>query len=206
MRMIRRSIKLESPKTQPKTLVIGSSGHAYVTCVAWIDLKSVNLKDFDIVVVNVPSLDDETIRRMPRYGFWDEIRTQLSHLLSSGGRIIAVTPEQRTVKLKVGWCSNWDWSPIVIGIKPEAGNTIEIKAAKFKRYLAKLKEWTFYFFVPTGSVTRELASVFGPVHETTYNFPTEPFALNRYGKVLAGEVALHIASKYINNVFGGIRV
>ena len=51
----------EKAKPPPKTLVVGSSGHAHVTCVAWADLKSVNLKDFDAIVFNVVSLDEGSI-------------------------------------------------------------------------------------------------------------------------------------------------
>lgn len=67
-----------SESTQAKkTLVVGSSGHAYVTCVAWTDLKSTNLKDFDVIVFNVASLGDEIVKRLPDYGYFNEVRKEL---------------------------------------------------------------------------------------------------------------------------------
>lgn len=73
----------EKPERPRKTLVVGSSGHAHVTSVVWTELKSVNVMDFDTIVFNVSSLDDETIVRLPSYGFFDEVRRQLSRLASS---------------------------------------------------------------------------------------------------------------------------
>jgi hypothetical protein len=90
----------ENPKPPRKTLVVGSSGHAHVTNVAWDDLKSVNLRDFDAVVLNVVALNDKAIIRLPRYGFFDQIRSNLSALLASGGSIIVLTPELRSIKNK----------------------------------------------------------------------------------------------------------
>jgi hypothetical protein len=141
--MISGSPTAEKPKPPPKTLVVGSSGHAHVTCVAWNELKSINLKDFDAIVFNVTSLDDKTITRLPRYGFFDEVRKQLSLLMFSGGRVIALTPERRGIKQKDhDWRNNWEWCPFEIGTQPETGDTVEIKRAVFERYLAKLKRWT----------------------------------------------------------------
>jgi hypothetical protein len=177
-------------KPPTKTLVVGSSGHAHVTCVAWTALKSVNLKDFDAVVFNVTSLDDKTIIRLPRYGVFDEVRKQLSLLLASRGMIIALTPEHRMIKQKDDWRTNWEWCPFEIGTNPEAGDTVEIKQAVFQRYLSKLKRWSFYFFVPQSALTYELTNVFGSTHNTKYQLPADAFAINRYGKMLAGEVSL----------------
>jgi hypothetical protein len=140
--MIGGSPTAEKPKPPPKTLVVGSSGHTHVTCAAWTELKSVNLKDFDTIVFNVTALDDKTIIRLPRHGFFDEVRKQLSLLMGSGGRVIVLTPERRVIKQKNhDWRNNWEWCPFEIGTKQEAGDTVEIKCAAFGRYLAKLKRF-----------------------------------------------------------------
>lgn len=194
-------------KPPPKTLVVGSSGHAHVTCVAWADLKSVNLKDFDVVVLNVASLDDKTIVRLPRVGFVDEIRKELARLLGSGGTIIALTPEVRIVKQKDNWRNNWEWSPFAIGTELESGDTIEIKLQMFVRYLSKLKRWTFYFFVPDEPLTHELTEVFGSEYDTGYKLVADAYAVNRYGRMLAGEVPLLVSfSNNQNRKFGSIIV
>ena len=44
-------------KTQRKLCVIGSAGHTGANCVEWKNVKSVNLVDFDVVIVNVHSLN-----------------------------------------------------------------------------------------------------------------------------------------------------
>jgi hypothetical protein len=62
--MTSRPESVEQPKPPLKTLVRGSCGHAHVACVAWTDVKSANLKDFDAIVLNVASLDDKTIIRL----------------------------------------------------------------------------------------------------------------------------------------------
>jgi hypothetical protein len=197
--MIGGSPSPEKPKPPPKTLVVGSTGHAHVTCVAWTELNSVNLKDFDAIVFNVTSLDDRTITRLPHYGFFGEVRKQLSRLMGSGGRIIALTPELRAIKQKNDWRTNWEWCPFQIGTQPEAGDTVKIKRTVFERYLSKLKRWTFFFFIPECPLTGELTDLFGSTYNTEYKFPADAFVINRYGKMLAGEVSLiaHPADSHI---------
>jgi hypothetical protein len=204
--MTTRPERAEKPKAPLKTLVVGSSGHAHVTCVAWPDLNSVNLKDFDAVVVDVTSLDDKTITKLPRYGFFNNVRTELSQLLGSGGIIIALTPERRAVKQNDDWRDNWEWCPFEIGTQPEAGDTIEMKRAPFERYLSKLKRWTFYFFIPKAALTTELTEVFGPIYTTNYQLVIEAYAVNRYGKALAGEVPLLTSSNGRGYKYGTVTV
>ena len=195
------------PKLPPKkTLVVGSSGHAHVTCVAWTDLRSVNIRDFDAIVFNVTSLDDETIIALPRYGFFNEVRKQLALFLSSDGMIIALTPEFRAITDENSWRNNWDWCPVRISTQSEAGDTIEIKRAMFSRYLSKLKRWTFYFFIAQGALSHELTEVFGSTFDTEYRLPFDPFAVNRYGKTLAGEVSLWTSTGDRNSKWGNITV
>jgi hypothetical protein len=192
------------PKVPPKTLVVGSSGHAHVTCVAWPSLRSVNLKDFDAVVVNVTSLDDKTIKQLPRYKFFNEIRKEMSLLLASSGSIIALAPERRGVKHGDDWRNNWEWCPIGIWTQSEAGDTIQMKNTPFGRYLSKFKRWTFYFFIPDAALSTELTDVFGPAYNTEYRLPIESYALNRYGKTLAGEVSLLVGSYGHGRKYGSL--
>jgi hypothetical protein len=199
--MIGGSPTLEKPKPPPKTLVVGSSGHAHVACVAWTELKSVNLKDFDAIVFNVTSLDDKTIIRLPRRGFFDEVRKQLSLLMGSGGRVIVLTPERRVIKQKDhDWRNNWEWCPFEIGTQPETGDTVEIKRAVFGRYLAKLKRWTFYFFIPETALTQELTDVFGEPYAVKYKLQADVFAINRYDEMLAGEVSLLVDTRAYGSI------
>ncbi|GGF07506.1 hypothetical protein GCM10011611_11200 [Aliidongia dinghuensis] len=205
--MSSRSVTLEQPNPPLKVLVVGSAGHAHVTCSTWTDLTSLNLKDFDVIVFNVASLDDNTIARLPRHGFFDKVRRELSLLLASGGKIIALTPERRVIKQKSDDPrTNWEWSPFDIGIALEAGDTIETKVTMFERYLSRLKRWSFYFFVPQGALTGELIDVFGSPHQNKYMLQLNAYAINRYGKMLAGDVLLAISFAGHNNICGGVTV
>jgi hypothetical protein len=118
--------------------------------------------------------------------------------------IIALTPERRGIEQKHDWRNNWEWCPIGIGTQSEAGDTIQIKTTPFERYLSKLKRWTFYFFISEASLTTELTDVFGPTYNTKYNLPIESYAINRYGKTLAGEVSLFISSDGHGYKFGSV--
>ena len=73
----------------PKTLVIGSLGHQHVKCVDWKDISTVNIVDFDLVIVNTRPLSLEFLKKCD-HKFFDDIRTNLSRLLKSSGQIIAV--------------------------------------------------------------------------------------------------------------------
>jgi hypothetical protein len=84
--------------------------------------------------------------------------------------------------------------------------TIEIKRAAFSRYLAKLKRWTFYFFIPQNTISHELTEVFGSTFDTEYRLPFDAFAVNRYGRALAGEVSLLTSSNGHNAKWGNIIV
>jgi hypothetical protein len=195
-------------KSKPplKTLVVGSSGHAHVASATWSDLKSVNIMDFDAIVLNVTSLDDKTISSLPRYGFFNEVRKQLARFLGSNGMIIALTAERRAIKENEVWRNNWEWCPIEIYTQLEAGDTIETKRAAFSRYLSKLKRWTFYFYTTQNALSHELTEVFGPTHKTQYELAIDAFVVNRYGKMLAGEVSLLASYGGHNNKFGSITV
>ncbi len=178
-----------------KTLVVGSSGHAHVACVAWADIKSVNLMDVDAIVFSVASLDDEMISSLPRYGYFNEVRKQLARFLSSGGKIIALTPERRGFRQDDNnYRNNWEWCPIEFHTQSEAGDTIDTKRRDFGNYLSKLKRWTFYFYVSQNALSHELTEVFGSPYEVNYRLPFEAFAINRYGKTLAGELSLLVSS------------
>jgi hypothetical protein len=132
-----------------KILVIGSTGHQHVTCVRWEEISSVNIVDFDLVVVNVRSFTD----RLARTDF-GKTRTALARLLSSDGRIVVLGEKRRGIKTtKTNWSSNYCWSPINVGTMEEAGTTInpvtissfgKYNISSFGKYFAHFKKWNYY--------------------------------------------------------------
>ena len=71
-------------------LVIGSSGYRGVDSVDWQSTALPNIVDYDTVIVDVRSLDEDTLK-VVSHNFLLEIRTQLIRLLDSGGEIIVLT-------------------------------------------------------------------------------------------------------------------
>jgi hypothetical protein len=168
----------------PRTLVIGSTRHQHVTSIRWEDVGSVNILDFDIVVANMRSLTDQFLKQSMTLR---DLRKKLARLLVTNGKIIVIGDLPRTVKLKNDYVSNYSWSPLGIGVTVEAGDSVEIvDATKFPKYMAYLKSWDFYYFLPGNSLTGELIDVCGPPGLVNYQANTILYAKNRYSRMLAG--------------------
>lgn len=169
-------------------LVIGSSGYHGVDSLEWGAGAIPNIVDYDTVVVDVRSLDDERLKDVS-HDFLVDIRTQLVRLLHSSGEIIVLTdfihidhrPDSYPERI-----DNYDWCPIKIGISNESGKTIVKKESRFEHYLKHLKDWPYYLYIPSSGLHRELTNYYGSTHNTQYKVPLSPFLVNRYDKVLAG--------------------
>ncbi|MEQ1705782.1 MAG: hypothetical protein ABL867_07420, partial [Rickettsiales bacterium] len=186
----------------PKILVIGSSGHQHVKCVDWINIDTVNIVDFDTVVVNTRPLTEDFLKTCD-WRFFDNIRTSLSRLLKSPGEIITFGDKAHYVKISdYTSFSNYCWSPIRVDTEDECGDTVVIKTPKFPRYFEKLKSWEFYyhFYYYKDGLTDELKKICGePGDRYKYHRDVEHFVENRYGKMLAGSIKLnttHQEDKY----------
>jgi hypothetical protein len=109
-----------------KILVIGSTKHQHVKCIDWnhVGSDSVNMVDFDAVLINTRSLRPPIIRKLAAKD--GNIRTSLARLWGSGGDIIVLGDALTNVDIsKSRTLNNYFWSPISIGIVKEAGDTIE---------------------------------------------------------------------------------
>ncbi len=162
-----------------------------MTCVRWEDVESVNVVDFDVVVGNMRSLTDKILKT----NNWRTLRTQLSRLLVSDGRIIIIGDKSRRAETsKTTAVSNYSWLPIGIGAHAEAGTTIEVENPAFPTYMNRFKRWDYYYFVSENSLTSELVEIFGPPNLITYTFNLDPYAVNRYARMLAGRVTLKLSN------------
>jgi hypothetical protein len=179
-----------------KTLVIGSTGHAHVTCVEWSGLLEVNVVDFDLVVLTCRPLTKEFLNSLP-WDFFAKVRKRLTRLLHSGGRVVALGVE--TQHANSGGDSrphnSYSWSPIAVGTVSEAGDTIKILRAEFAPYLEKLQRWGYWYTVPSDCLTRELTEWCGGLSETKYNIDQVSLATNRYDKRLATIITIRATGK-----------
>ena len=132
-----------NPVAPRKVCVVGSTGHKHVTCVGWDDTDSINLVDFDCVLVVVETLSH---RYNPSFG---RVRQPLSRLLASGGLVIVLGDKaKRLESQETTVYTNYIWSPIRISQHFESGNTIEIKVNMFPKLFSHFKRWNFYYEVP----------------------------------------------------------
>lgn len=179
----------------PKTLVIGSMGHAHVTCARWEDITKVNVVDFDVVVVNCHVLTEKYLQTL-KWDFFDHLRTQLTRLLVSGGTIIALGIRKHRARITDHTSLNtYSWSPIDIGTQIEAGDTVKRDTGDFPKLLSNLKRWEYWYFVPNSCLSHELTNICGSTTSFKYRNTFAPFASNRYGRVLAGSIRFTITAK-----------
>ena len=181
-----------------KYLVLGSLGHQYVDCIEWDIGTLPNLVDYDVIIVNVRSLDGELLKQVT-YERFKELRESLTRFLYSNGTLIILSdffkvdrrPNKYTDSVR-----NYDWCPIIIDTIREQGTTIELINNTFPQYFSKFKKWEFYFDLPPECVTNELVNFVGNPN-TMYRFPRKMLLRNRYGKMLSGiyNIAIYYKKK-----------
>lgn len=182
----------------PKTLVIGSLGHQHVKCVDWKDISTVNIVDFDLVIVNTRPLALEFLQNCD-VKFFDDVRSKLSRLLLSSGSIIVLGDRFHYHRFSE-WTShsNYSWSPVKIWTANESGDTVVIETTEFSKYTEKIKSWSFLYEFPSGTddLTDELQRVCGKhSSQYEYHFDVNRLVGNRYGKILAGTIILRTTFK-----------
>lgn len=148
-----------SNSTPKKVLVIGSIGHAGVSCVDWTPLHAIpNIADFDIVIVSsgtlLPTLrrirttEDQQDRQYVNY-YLERVNERLLTLLKSGGTIFVILHPRDYVDdpeygelLEV---DNTDWLPFEVPLEFEEGETRRILQDRFARYFQSVKRWNYQF-------------------------------------------------------------
>ena len=179
-----------------KVLVIGSTRHEHVTSVSWGDTQSVNIVDFDVVVINCRPLTAEFLEGRP-WNFFIATRKALVRLLDSGGQIIALASKWERALMDTGSSiDTYSWSPIAFGQQEESGDTIEISSKySFPSYFARFTRWDYWFFVPQGCLTTELTDYFGSASKYAYEISIQSIAVNRYKRPLAGVIKTRIENR-----------
>jgi len=176
-------LKQPDPIENRKVVVIGSGGHAGVTCVSWTDEQLPNIVDFDVCIVSVRSLTDEVLNTI-KVGRFKEISKKLVRLLISSGTVIVVMENHKWITVsKKTYTSrtNYEWLPFAISFTTESGDTIEFPKSDFNTYLSKLKSWHFYHFCKLLDI--EWQPYIGKDFKVT--IPIQPIAQNREGRHLA---------------------
>lgn len=180
--------------TERRYLVIGSSGYRGVDSLEWDADSLPNIVDYDTVIVDVRSLDQEKLK-VVSHDFLVNIRAQLVRLLDSSGQVIVLTDFRRTDHRADRYperVDNYDWCPIDVGISDESGETIVKKDSRFEAYLRHMKDWPYYLFIPNNCLSRELTNYYGSTHDTRYKISFLPFLTNRYEKILAGTCRVEV--------------
>lgn len=184
----------ELKTSRSRNLVIGSTGYSGADSVLWTAKTMPNIVDYDTVIVDVPSLDEATLKNVSS-PMLEDIQKQLVRLLDSKGQLIIITDHRHVDKRPKSYpasADNYDWCPIRIGISSESGESLLVKDKQFNKYLSNLTKWEYYHFIPDSSLSRALTDFFGSAHDTRYSIPCHPFVANRYDKVIAGVYEIHI--------------
>jgi hypothetical protein len=198
--------------TAPRCLVIGSKGHLHAKCVDWKDDPLPALPDYDVAIVNVRSLDHETLAQIP-YVRLKEICLALLRLLESKGEVMVLSDFHRTMQpagkeldpryqqegdrgreagrpyqKELRTISNYSWSPINIQLREEAGETIKVCHNHYKSYFARFKEmsqWQYYFLENQQGFSLEtLAHYMQKYPSLRYKVHFTPLMENRYDEAL----------------------
>jgi len=163
-----------------KTLVVGSTGHQFVTSIGWDLLETTNIVDYHKIVVDMSTLD---VLGLESKGLYDVEKLQLAfaRFLASGGVLVVIGDcRQHSVGSRA---NSWEWGPLIVWSKQESGDTVQQLGNSFKKYLDNLAHWTWYYendpsltTIGSNEYRRQAAAV---TTEIT------PIVVNRYGGKLA---------------------
>ncbi len=196
---------------QRRVLVIGSQQKRTVPCVGWLD-DLPNLADFDVVILNLQSLDRVSLVKLSRVDKERllQMRGQLTDLLLSGGEVYCILAPflafgsylyfpDGTVEPE--W-SNFKWSPIGFSLTEIRGESMRIEEeVKFEEYLRQVTGWDG-FLNSTASLNylEERLRADGKLQTDEEVFwQSFPLALNRYGKPLAASLCFGVRQRELEH-------
>jgi len=180
-----------------RILVLGSSGYSGIDSTEWDAEQLPNIVDYDIVIVDVPSLDEGKIKNIQEERL-REIRYQLVRFLHAKGQLIVITyyslvdPRPGSYPKRM---DNYDWCPVTIGISNKAGNSIVQINDRFESYIKHLTNWSYFLFIPKSCLSFQLTDFYGSTYRTKYATPFSPILTNRYDKVLAGSFVVEVRNE-----------
>jgi hypothetical protein len=207
--LVRDFYRLDS--RQRRVLVIGSSQRRSVPCVGWLD-DLPNLADFDVVILNLHSLDRVSLVKLSRVDKERllNMRGQLYDLMLSGGEIYCVLAPflafgsylyfpDGTVEPE--W-SNFKWSPLGFSLTEIRGESVRIEEeVKFEEYLRQVTGWEG-FLNSTASLNylEERLRNEGRLQSDEEVFwQSFPLAMNRYGKPLAASLCFGVRQREVEH-------
>lgn len=184
-------------KSHPKRyLVLGSIGHFGFSSCTWKQAATVTIPDYDVIIVDMPSLAAESQRTRLTFQEVNSIRDGLLRVLASSGQVIIIADVAQNIKVYIGSDSprettipNYFIIPVVINVHNESGESINLfPASRYFRYLSTIRTWRFHFDVRPTLSAPELQQTLG-ANAFMFN-QTEIFMTNREGKILAAEYRL----------------
>lgn len=176
-----------SSDMRKEILVIGSANHSRATCAYWTD-NFPNIEEFDIVIVNLPSLSQTMLDylnsseplKLPM------VRNQILTLFRTGRSVFCVYSEPivPTPKSDIGqpkgivettarYPDSYEWlffCPELTKVTP--GRSLVLRDQAFERYFRDLSEWQYELQVSDSRLR------------------TVPVAVNKSGKMIAAKVMI----------------
>lgn len=200
--MVRDFYRLDSRRR--RVLVIGSTQRRSVPCVGWLD-DIPNLADFDVIIINLASLDRISLVKMSRVDKerLTRMRSQLFDLMLSGGEVYCILAPFLAFgsylyfpdgSVEPEW-SNFKWSPIGFSITEIRGESVRVEdEIKFEEYLRHVSGWEG-FLNSTASlnyIEERLRSENRLAADEEVFWQNFPLAFNRYGKPLASSLCFGV--------------
>ncbi len=193
-------------RTPERLLIIGCKSFPGIDYALWEDQKVPNISDYDRVIISVPHITKKFLTAV-KWKFFSDMKKAIVQFLYSEGKMIVLVPPMEKVNRpskSPEWVSNLDWSPISFQTVSESGRSIVIKSKLYEDYLKKMVSWSYYFKIPSNSLSIQLTNFYGRPNETRYNVPLLPYLENRYGRTLAGEYRVEITRARIDfDPYGG---
>jgi len=199
----------ESANRPARILVVGGGGFAGVPCYDWSDPNVPNLADFDIVLVNGPSLVPRLAaldRRGIKSGRWEgpyeglrwttsRVAELLRALLASGGSVYAILPGREFLSFKrepyTHEVETLPWLPVRVAFHDEKGETLEIRDQAFGRYLAHVHSWQ-QSFAPVDYAAMEADLSEAARRDWHVSARADPIAVNRQQEPVALRVVFEL--------------
>lgn len=189
---------------QRRVLVIGSDQPRNVASVGWLE-DWPSLADFDVVIINLKTLDRVTLVKLSRVDKdrLNRMRSQLFDLLLSRGEIYCILAPflafgsyvyHADGSVEPEW-SNLNWSPIGFSFTEIRGETVQVEGdVKFEDYLRQVAGWESYLNTTASLnyIEERLRQDNRLAEGDEVFWQSLPLAMNRYGKPLAASLCFGV--------------
>ena len=186
-----------------RVLVVGSTGHVGVKCVAWDAHSFPNVADHDAIVVNAAPLarllsdasaNNNRVTWQRIHSNIEKVHLGVMRLLESQGKAVAIAAPRSTLRFqgRTGgpWeVDTWGWCPLKFTVVKESGDSIRVCADQFRSYMDTVKRWDSYISEHTlGEALHLVELLLGAVDKAAqFSLRTSPVAITRFGGILGAE-------------------